>query len=238
MSDVKRSVLLTGASSGIGRAIGRQLLQAGHDVLGVSRDITKFNIAHPRFSSVQLDLSQLATLPKHCKIIQQQHPQLDTIIFAAGTGLFGSLEEFSSAQIESLMNLNFTANALLTRAFLPQLKRKSQADLIYIGSEAALQGTRKGTMYCASKFALRGFTQALREECAKSGLRVALINPGMVQTPFFEQLNFAPGNADGQYITAEDVAACVRFILHSSRNIVVDEINLSPLNKVINFKKS
>lgn len=238
MSQLKRQVLLTGASSGIGRAIGRKLLQEGHTVIGLSRDVSQFTVSHPQFCAYQLDLSQLASLPQQLKLIQQAHPQLDTLVFAAGAGLFGSLEEFSFAQIEHLMTLNFTSNALLTRVMLPELKKRGRADLVYIGSEAALQGKRKGTIYCASKFALRGFTQALREECAKSKVRVALINPGMVNTPFFNPLNFAPGDAAGQFISAADVAAAVSFVLTSASTIVIDELNLSPLQKVIQFKKS
>jgi NADP-dependent 3-hydroxy acid dehydrogenase YdfG len=119
---------------------------------------------------------------------------------------------------------------------LPSLKRKKNTDLVYVGSEAALKGSRKGAIYCASKFALRGFTQALREECAKSRVRVSLINPGMVKTPFFEGLSFEPGGDAGQFITADDVAETLQYILNSNPNIVLDEINLSPLNKVIHFR--
>ena len=65
------------------------------------------------------------------------------------------------------------------------MKKIGKGDVIFIGSEAALNGSRKGTIYCASKFALRGFAQALRDECSKSSIRVTIINPGMVKTGFF-----------------------------------------------------
>lgn len=231
-----RTFLVTGASSGIGRAMAKKLLAMGFRVIGVSRDCSQFKQTHVNFSTFTLDLSNLKQLPIRMTELLQTQPQLDGVVFAAGVGQFGSLEEFSYAQIEQLMTLNFTSNALLTRAVLPSLKRKRHADLIYIGSEAALKGSRKGAIYCASKFALRGFTQALREECAKSQVRVALINPGMVKTPFFDTLNFEPGSDASQYITAEDVADTLHYILSSNPNIVLDEINLSPLNKVIKFK--
>lgn len=231
-----RTFLVTGASSGIGRAMAKKLLAMGFRVIGVSRDCSQFKQTHVNFSTFTLDLSNLKQLPIRMTELLQTQSQLDGVVFAAGAGQFGSLEEFSYAQIEQLMTLNFTSNALLTRALLPSLKRKRHADLIYIGSEAALKGSRKGAIYCASKFALRGFTQALREECAKSQVRVALINPGMVNTPFFDTLNFEPGSDASQYITAEDVADTLHYILSSNPNIVLDEINLSPLNKVIKFK--
>ncbi|TAK60839.1 SDR family oxidoreductase [Methylobacter sp.] len=237
MHTVKRTVLVTGASSGIGRAIARNLLQQGHHVIGVSRDRSKFDRQMDSFSVVQLDLSRLNELPQKIRELEQAFPEIDAVIFCAGRGQFGSVEEFSYAQIEDLMALNFTSQAFLVRALLPALKRKDHGDLIFIGSEAALKGSRKGAMYCAAKFAVRGFTQALREECGKSNVRVCLINPGMVKTAFFEQLSFEPGDHQSNFIEPEDVAEAVSYVLNSRAQIVIDEINLSPLNKVVKFKK-
>jgi 3-hydroxy acid dehydrogenase/malonic semialdehyde reductase len=237
MHTIKRTVLVTGASSGIGRAIAQNLLLQGHTVIGVSRDCRKFTRQMDNFSSVQLDLSQLNDIPHKIRQLQQMFPEIDAIVFSAGMGQFGSVEEFSYPQIEALMTINFTSQVFLTKALLPALKRKANSDLIFIGSEAALKGSRKGAVYCASKFAMRGFTQALRDECGKSNVRVCLINPGMVKTAFFEYLNFEPGDHESNTILPEDVAAAVSYVLASRAQIVIDEINLSPLNKVVKFKK-
>ena len=76
----------------------------------------------------------------------------------------------------------------------------------------------------------------MREECGKSGLRVGIVNPGMVDTDFFDELAFAPGEEDVQHIRADDVADAVMLMLNQPSGTVVDEINLSPLNKVIRNK--
>ena len=238
MHIVKRTVLVTGASSGIGRAVAQNLLQQGHTVIGVSRDCRKFTRQMKNFRSVELDLSQLSELPQKIRQLQQIFPEIDAVVFSAGMGQFGSVEEFSYSQIEALMTINFTSQVFLTKALLPALKRKASSDLIFIGSEAALKGSRKGAIYCASKFAIRGFTQALREECSNSNVRVCLINPGMVKTAFFEHLTFEPGDHESNFILPENVAAAVSYVLGTRAQIVIDEINLSPLNKVIKFKKS
>ena len=234
---MKRSALVTGASSGIGRAVARRLLAHGHSVVGVSRDTRRFAVAHPGFSAIELDLAELERMPVAAQKIQQLAPELDTVVFAAGYGQFGGLEQFSAAQIERLMTVNFTAQACLTRALLPKLKQRRQANLIYIGSEAALKGSRNGSIYCASKFAVRGFSQALRDECGKSPVRVSLVNPGMVDTEFFESLGFMPGKHAGQALHADDVADAVMYILQAGPHCVIDEINLNPASKVIEFKK-
>lgn len=238
MHNLKRTILVTGASSGIGRAIARKLLSQGHRVIGVSRDISKFTKICDGFEALPLDLGNLASLPEQLRTLDSYFPELDAIVFSAGKGQFGSLEEFSYRQIEALLAVNFTGQVFLTRAVLPFLKRKPHSDLIFIGSEAALRGSRKGAVYCAGKFALRGFTQALREECSKNQVRVCLINPGMVKTEFFDALAFEPGDDESNYLLPEDVADAVAYVLSARSSIVIDEINLNPLNKVVKFKKN
>jgi 3-hydroxy acid dehydrogenase / malonic semialdehyde reductase len=236
MHNMKRTILVTGASSGLGRAIARNLLEQGHDVIGISRDCSQFKVKMALFHPVQFDLSQLKELPQKIRELEQQFLELDGVVFAAGAGQFGSLEEFSYDQIQALMTINFTSPVFLTRALLPFLKRKNRSDLIYIGSEAALKGSRKGTIYCASKFALRGFTQALREECGTANLRVCLINPGMVLTPFFDHLSFAPGEDESNFLLPEDVAEAVSYVLNSRAEMIIDEISLNPAIKVVRKK--
>jgi 3-hydroxy acid dehydrogenase / malonic semialdehyde reductase len=236
MRGVKRTILVTGASSGIGRAVARMLLNEGHTVIGTARDCAKFNRAHSGFHPYILDLSQLQYLPAKILALPEQFTGLDGVVFCAGAGLFGSLEEFSYNQIQDSINLNFTSVAIITRALIPVFKRKPRSDLIYIGSEAALKGSRKGTIYCAGKFALRGFTQALREECGKDNVRVCLINPGMVRTPFFDGLSFSPGPDERNYLLPEEVADAVTYVINSRATMSVDEINLNPATKVISKK--
>jgi len=237
MQSIKRTVLVTGASSGIGRATARCLLQQGHVVIGCSRDSRRFEKPHPGFTPLELDLACLSTIPPFAKQLLNRFPLLDAVVFAAGYGQFGCLEQFSYAQIDRLMTVNFTGQAYLTRALLPALKKQPHVNLIYIGSEAALNGSRNGSIYCASKFALRGFTQALRDECGKTGVRVSLLNPGMVDTGFFETLTFSPGGRPQHALRADDVADAVAYILKAGPYCAVDEVNLSPLSKVIEFKK-
>lgn len=233
----KRTVLVSGASSGIGRAIAEKLLNQGHHVIGICRDSGQFQHPLPNFTGMELDFSRLADIPSFAKQLQQAVPELDSVIFAAGYGQFGHLEQFSYQQIENLLTVNFTAQVFLTRALLPKLKQKPQSNLIYIGSEAALKGSRNGTIYCATKFALRGFSQALRDECGKSTVRVSLINPGMVDTGFFDTLDFRPGQQAWQALQADDIADAASYILQAGVHCVIDEINLNPPNRVIEFKK-
>jgi len=223
-----KKILLTGSSRGIGLAIVKQLLSEGAQVIGLSRTNT---LIHERFLHLECDLGKIDALSQLTETLSKTHSDLDAIICNAGFGRFGGLEEFSYKQIKEQMNVNFLAHACLVRAFLPHMKRKTSGSLIFIGSEAALEGARKGAIYCASKFALRGFAQALREECSTCGIGVSLIHPGMVSNSFYDHLSFKPGEEPDTHLLSEDVANLVSVILKMRPGSVIDEIKLSPQKK-------
>lgn len=241
-----RKVLVSGASRGIGRAACERLLADGHRVVGLARGVAEVadavDAGRGRFEPVPVDLADLAGLPRLLSALVRRHPDLDALVCNAGQGRFGALEEFSYRQIGELMDLNFTAQAYLTRALLPLLKRSAArgrpADVLFVGSEAALSGGRRGAVYSAGKAALRGFAQALRGECARAGVRVCTINPGAVRSGFFEQLHFAPGDSDDNALSVEEVADAVAWVLGQRPGAVIDEINLSPLKTVWRFHNS
>jgi len=229
--------VVSGTSSGIGRAIAERFLDQGIEVVGISRRNSEDLTSRPGFEQVHLDLGALDTLPAGLKELTRRHPSAEVLVLNAGRGEFGSLEEFSYARIRGLLDLNFLSHAYLARAFLPQMKRQGRGQLIFVGSEAAHRGAQKGSLYCASKFALRGFAQALREEASGSGVRITLISPAMTKTPFFDELDFSPGEDAVNYLEPEDVAAAVWLAVESRREAVVDEIRLSPLKRVVRRKK-
>jgi short-subunit dehydrogenase len=243
MGTPARTILVTGASSGIGLAVTHRLLAGGHHVIGIARRFDDSVSENPRFHGCAIDLADLEALPQRLnELIATLVPpfsELTGLVCCAGRGRFGSLEEFSCQQIRELMDLNFTSQACLVRTLLPLLKqhaaRAGTGHILFIGSEAALHGGRRGAVYSASKFALRGFAQALRDECSRNTIGVSLINPGMVRTAFFDTLSFRPGPEDSQAIVADDVATVIDTILGMRPGTVIDEVNLSPLHKVIQF---
>ena len=229
-----QTYFLTGASSGIGAAIAKMLLENNARVIALGRHV-ELNVDDVNFLPKRVDFVEISQLEQVFKRIIKKESKIDGVICAAGMGRFAALEQFSFAQMQNMMNVNFTAHALLVRLLLPRLKQQEKSDVLFIGSEAALAGAKNGAIYCASKFALRGFSQALRVECSKSGVRVNLINPGMVKTPFFEQLDFQPGEDPENYILPDDVANTVKLVLSTRHGTLFEEINMSPLKKVIKF---
>jgi NADP-dependent 3-hydroxy acid dehydrogenase YdfG len=237
MTDRQRTLLVTGASRGIGRAVCDRLLRESCRIIGVARHPPRDEMAAPDLILETMDLSRLDQLPAALRDLHKRFPAIDGIICNAGQGRFGSLEEFSPSQIRELIDLNLTGQILLVREFLPTLKAGGKGNIIFIGSESALSGGRKGAVYSATKFGLRGLSQSLREECAGSGVRIGIINPGMVQSDFFNGQGFRPGDQPDAHLLPSDVAEAVWLMLSARSGAVIDEINLSPQKKVIQFNR-
>jgi 3-hydroxy acid dehydrogenase / malonic semialdehyde reductase len=229
----KKLVVVTGASSGIGLALVKALLVQGYAVLGIANNFEKARLSHPDFSSRSINLADIDVLEESLSaLLSEIDMPVKALINNAGIGRMGFLEQLSVKDIRLVMDTNLTSQVIMTKAFLPLLKRQGEGDILFMGSEAALKGARQGSIYCASKFAVRGFSQALREECGKSGVRVTLINPGAVRTPFFEKLQFEPGLAAENAIEPEDIASAVLMVLAARQGTVFDEITLSPRSHV------
>lgn len=231
-----KKAIVTGASAGIGKAICQGLLERGCEVVGIARDPGRAGFAAEHFQAVAIDLAAIDALEARLKILPKELPPPDILVLSAGRGLVGGLGELSYRQIREVLDLNLTSQILVARAFWPALQKKG-GDLLLLGSECALAGRREGAIYSATKFALRGFAQSLRDEGARAGVRVILLNPGPVRTPFFENLDIEPGESQDNALEAQDVAAAALHALAAPRSAVFDEINLSPLKNVIRKKK-
>ena len=158
------------------------------------------------------------------------------VVCNAGFGDFRHLENFSHLQIQEFLNVNLVSHIVLCRHMINGMKKLGRGDIVIVGSEAALIGKRKATLYSAAKFGMRGFAQSLRDEVGSSGLRVCLINPGMVRSAFFDNLDFEPEALQKNAIEPDDIAKIIVEVVEARKGTVIDEINLSPASKVIHFK--
>ena len=226
------TVLITGASSGIGLATSQLLLGQGYQVIGLSRRGHVAQLEHDNFSALALDLDDLEDLESRIGELLKSR-KVNCFVHAAGQGHFGSIEQFSITQIEASIRVNLVSAMVICRRLVPVFRRQGEGRLIFIGSESALRAGKKGALYSAAKYGLRGFCQSLREDCGSDGIQVSLVNPGMVRSPFFDDLSFEPGPDSMNAIEVADVADVVWQIMQSSHDIVIDEVNLSPRVKSI-----
>ena len=231
----ERKVLVTGSSDGIGRSITLSLLNSGAKVIGLARDHSKFNPVTKNYIKYKTDFSNEEILLNTIAKIIKDHKDLDCLVSNAGFGKFGTLETFSTKEINDFIFTNLTSHMILTNKILPHLKKIRKGNIIFIGSESALKGGKNGSLYSAAKFGLRGFSQSIREESCSKNIHVSLINPGMVRTSFFNNLDFMPGEDKSNAIEPDDIGKIIIDILSTRNGSVIEEIKLSPLKKVIKF---
>ena len=221
-----KKAVVTGASSGIGRAISERLLVLGYDVIGISRTIEDTLIGHQHFQAIQADLSDVNETRKLSALLLQE--DIFILINAAGFGRFAPHEELSFQTIESMTQLNLTSPMLLTHATLRSLK-KNGGYLININSIEALRASKFAALYSATKAGLKAFGDALFEETRKSELSITNINPDMTESNFYDELRFDVSEKENEKLLASDIADAVEHILTMRKGAVVSEYTIRSL---------
>ena len=182
---------VTGAASGIGRALAIELVARGCDLAIADRDeaglaatATELATSGRKVTTHRLDVSQAGQIQEFADAAAAAHPGLNIVINNAGVALLGQFNEIDMAQFEWLMNINFWGVVHGTRAFLPYLERQRAAHVVNISSIFGIIAPAGQTAYCAAKFAVRGFSEALRHELlmANSPVKLSVVHPGGIKT--------------------------------------------------------
>lgn len=218
--------LITGASGGIGQAIARSLYAQGAALVLVGRNPAALNALNTELGGAHQCLVADIMAPAGRNQIAAAvsgNPALTLVVQAAGSSSFGEFGEQTDADIENTIALNLTAPMLIARAILPALLQRPQATLVNVGSAFGNIGFPCFSTYCASKFGLRGFTEALQREYAGSALNIVYFAPRATQTSFnssaVDEMNRVLGNqTDSPERVAEEL---VRLLKRGRRRAVV-----------------
>jgi short-subunit dehydrogenase len=202
---MKKVILVTGASSGLGLATASALAAQGHTVYGTSRDVKR--IKDVSFNPLQMDVTDDTSVNAAVEKIIKAEGKIDVLVNNAGNGITGPLYampvEFAKKQFE----VNFFGVARVCSAVLPGMIEKKQGLVINIGSLAGLFGLPYQGLYSASKFAVEGYSESLRMELQNTGVKVTVLNPGDFKTDFTGNREKIPFTLNNEPLKKEFEAA-------------------------------
>jgi short-subunit dehydrogenase len=213
MKLTNRVALITGAGSGIGRATALALARRGchlaladidgNAVAESARQARAFNV---RASSHQIDVADRAAVQALPGAVYAAHQRIDLLVNNAGVALGGTFEQVSEADFDWLMEINFHAVVRMTRAFLPLLHESDDARIVNVSSIYGIVSPSGQAAYSASKFAVRGFSNALRHELAGTSVGVSVVHPGGVATSIARNARMPAGAPPEQVARGRAIA--------------------------------
>jgi short-subunit dehydrogenase len=223
--------LVTGASSGIGREIALQLARRGALVVGVARReerlrtlVEEIQQQGGEAASVAGDLTSAEVRQSAIKTITEHFGGLDILVNNAGVGAMGRFEQADPERLGKLLEVNFVAPVEMIRLALPLLKRSTAPIIVNVSSVLGHIAVPHCSEYCATKFALQGFSQSLRAELAAQNIDVLVVSPGTTETEFFDsvvQRTGEPAWPVRHAMPAAEVARqTVRAIVRGRREII------------------
>ena len=198
---VERVVLITGASSGIGRACAQYLAERGYRVYGTSRKITSDDpVEDGSVRMIRMDVNDDRSVASGIDQVLQDAGRLDVVVNNAGFGIAGAIEETSIEEARALFETNLFGLLRVCRAVLPKMRGQGSGTIINISSLAGRIGLPYQGLYSATKFAVEGLTEALRMEVKPFGIKVVLIEPGDFRTGFTaNRVHTAASKEDSAY---------------------------------------
>ncbi|MFG6502282.1 SDR family NAD(P)-dependent oxidoreductase [Microbacterium sp. P05] len=242
-------VLISGASSGMGRATAERLAAAGAKVALAARRVDKLEELADKLRAdghealvVAADLTGAANAQGAVDKTIAEFGRLDTLINAAGVMLNGASEESPLEEWDRMVDINLRGLMYVTKAALPHLLEaadtspRSVADVVNISSVAGRFAAPTVAIYNATKFAVTGATEAWRQEFTTRNLRFSVIEPGRTQTELFDQkansdADFTAAFGEVEQLHAEDIADAIAYIVTNPRRVAVNEIVIRPTDQ-------
>ena len=226
-----KSAVVTGASSGIGAATARALAAAGARVVGGARRADRIA---PPVTALELDVTDQASCEQFVTAATEELTGIDILVNGAGLALGRDPFDDSTEDDERrVLETNVNGLIRMTRLCLPHLR--DGGHIVHIGSVAGRQAYERGALYVTSKFAVRGFTYALREDLLGRPIHITTVDPGLVQTDF-SRVRFR-GDDDAarkvyqgvEAMQPEDIADCILFAVTRPPHVNVDELVVKAL---------
>lgn len=223
-----KTAIVTGVSKGIGLALAHMLLREGMRVIGWSRTAPA-GINHPEFTFIPTDIRSATSVHEsYRKSLALAGNGIAVLVNNAGLGYASLWEDTSIEDYQSMMQTNVDGLFYATKEVLPDMKSNRLGHIVNVASIASKDGIEKFSVYCGTKWAVRGMSIALFKEVRDFNIKVSCVMPGSVNTEFFDHIDFI--QAHDQMLKPEEVAEGIVYLLKTPGNVLPAELELRPLN--------
>lgn len=240
MQTTNQCAFVTGASSGIGESLARQLTNNGYKVIGTTRKRERLDDLAAelgeRFLAIELDLNDQSSVDRVISDLPSSWKQVDVLVNNAGHDV-GGRQPFQDGDCERWLDIietNVNGLIRITYALLPDMLKRNRGHIVNIGSTSGIEPVPTTAVYSASKHAVNGLSESLRKELESTGVRVSQVLPGMVRTGFAEARFGDQNKADkfyddfGKWLNPEDVANAVLYVISQPQHVVVSQLVVVP----------
>lgn len=214
--------IVVGASSGLGKAVSEQLTQEGVKVFALARKIQPVDF-NPSVRKIDIDITNHENLKIAFQVIDAETKEIDILVNCAGRGLTKNLEETSEEEIHDILSLNLEANIRVSQEVYRRMLPQKSGHIINVISTSGAKARADESIYCASKWGLRGFTESLRIAATKHKIRVTSILPGGMDTNFWKN---GESRDTSTYMNPDDVAREIINLIKSPSSIAPSELTI------------
>lgn len=224
-------ILVTGGSLGIGKATAKLLVDKGARVAVTGRDRDRIEAAAKEIGAhpITADVANPDDVTRTYDEFLGEFDSLECLINNAGIGVFKTLEEAEYKDFEDIFSVNVFGAAMMAARALPIFKKQGKGNIVNIGSTAAEKGFERGTIYAASKFALRGMTQCWQAELRRHNIRTFLIDPSEVATAFANS-DRVEREASANKLTSNEIAHAIISVLEMDDRGMIPELSVWATN--------
>ncbi|GAB3552476.1 SDR family oxidoreductase [Spirosoma fluminis] len=228
-----KTVIISGASRGIGRATALLLAQHGASVVVTARNVIELRQVEAdgqgKVVAIPGDVTSEVDMQRVVQAALDRFGRIDIVINNAGYGVFKNVDEISVDEWDNLMATNVKGTFLLTKAALPTLKAQGSGHIVVVASDVAKRTFAGGSLYTASKYAQEAFMGALRKEVRPFGIKVTGVYSGLVDSHFHEKGH--GHDTSKNWLKNEDMAESMLFIVSRPAHVVIDEFMVHPLEQ-------
>lgn len=190
-----KTILITGASSGLGEELAKKCAESGASIILIGRNQDRLaavveccgTLGAEEVQAYPFDLGEVGLIPALISKVEKEVGAIDALINNAGFGLFEKLNHTTNETIQAMFDVNVVALIALSQSVIPSMKKRGSGHIINIASQAGKLATPKSSIYSATKHAVIDFSNSLRMEVADDGILVTTVNPGPINTAFFDQ---------------------------------------------------